>query len=96
LLAGRLVNRLDRRGDEAPLGVAVEKVAVLPRATMGGCLVPAPDYLAGELRRLVDALTDHEGTELHMMLVREVQEARNTLVDAVLKEAAGAVIRLLR
>jgi hypothetical protein len=62
------------------------EIAVLPRVAVGGGFVAAIDDLACEIRRLLDGLADHEGRELHLMLVHQVEDVRHALIDAVLEE----------
>src|SRR5580704_1589439 len=69
------------------------KMAVLPRAAVGGGFVAALDDLACEIRRLFDGLADHEGRELHLMLVHQVEDAWYALIDAVLEEGVGRQVR---
>ena len=43
LLACDLLNGLDAAGDELPLGLRIEEIAVLPRAAVGGGFVAELD-----------------------------------------------------
>jgi hypothetical protein len=60
---------------------------------VSGGLVTAPHDLLRKLGRFVDGLADHEGRELHLMLVHQVQNPGNALGYAVLKHAIGCEIR---
>jgi len=53
----------------------------------------APHDLLRKLGRFVDGLTDHEGGELDLMLVHQVEDPRDALVYAVLEDAIGREVR---
>ena len=67
----------------------IEKVAVLPGAAVGGGFVAALDDFLREIWSLLDRLADHEGRELDLMLVHQVEDARHAFVDTVLEEGVG-------
>src|SRR5437764_15119755 len=76
-------------GDEAALGLGVELIAVLPGAAMRGRLVAATHDLARKLGCAVDGAADHEGAHLDLMLVEQVEQARDALIHAILEESVG-------
>src|SRR5437899_2709388 len=86
MLAGRFHDAFYAIRNEAALGISVQGVAVFPGAPMRGGFVSAPDDLTRQIRSLLDGLSDHEGRDLHPMLVEQIEQAGDALVGSVLKE----------
>src|SRR6266446_4695136 len=92
LLAGGLYDAFHSVGDEAAFCVRVQRVAVLPGAAVRGRLVSAPHDLARQVGGFIDRAADHERRHLDPVLVEQVEEPRDSFVDAVLEEGIGGQI----
>jgi len=88
-LAGGLYDAFHAVRDEPAFRVRVQRVAVLPCASVRGSLVSAPHDLARQVGSLVDRAADHERRHLDPVLVEQVKEPRDSFVDAVLEEGIG-------
>jgi hypothetical protein len=53
----------------------------------------ALDDLPREIRRLLDRLPNHEGGQLDLMLIRQVEDSRHPLIDAIMEEGVGRQVR---
>lgn len=60
---------------------------------MGCGLMTALDDLPREIRRLLDRLPNHEGGQLDLMLIRQVEDSRHPLIDAIMEEGVGRQVR---
>ena len=54
--------------------------------------MPAPDDLARQFRVLLDRLADHERCDFDVVLVEQVERARDALVHAIGEEGVGRLI----
>src|SRR5882762_326321 len=88
-LAGGLYDAFHSVGDEPTFRVRVERVAVLPCTAVRGSLMSTLDDLARQVGSLVDRAADHERRHLDPVLVEQVEEPRDSFVDAVLEEGIG-------
>jgi hypothetical protein len=52
----------------------------------------ATHNIARKIGRSVDGLADHEGSELNLVLVHQVEDSRDALVHAVLEDAVSRQI----
>jgi len=91
-LPGGLLNALNAFGDEPPLRIRIEEIAVLPGAAVRPGLMAALHDLASEIGHFVDGLADHEGREFYLMFVHQVKDSGDALVHAVLEETIGRQI----
>jgi hypothetical protein len=91
-LPSGLLDALDAIDNETPLGVGIKEIAVLPGAAVSRGFMAAADNLPREIGRFVDGLTDHEGRELDLVLVHQVEDSGDALVHAVLEDAVGRQI----
>ena len=91
-LPSGLLDALDAVDDESALGVRIEGIAVLPGAAVRRCLMTATHNIARKIGRLVYGFADHEGSELDLVLVHQVEDSGDALVHAVLEDAVGRQI----
>src|SRR3989442_1485056 len=89
LLAGGLYNAFHAVRDEPTFRVRVERVAVLPCTAVRGSLMSTLDDLARQVGGLIDRAADHERRHLDSVLVEQLEEPRDSFVDAVLEEGIG-------
>src|SRR5882762_7488521 len=86
LLTRDLFNALHPIGDEAALRVGIERVAILPSASVSDRFMPTFDDLARELGSFVYGLPNHERGHLYPMLVEQIHDARDAFIYAVFEE----------
>ena len=86
LLTRDLFNALHPIGDEAALGGGIERVAILPSASVSGRFMPAFDNLARELGGFVYGVPNHERGHFYPVPVEQIQNAWDAFIHAVFEK----------